>query len=94
LSRGEQKVLAKLSFVTCCLQIGVRCRDYSDVNLLAARRTYPFHFSRFDHAQELCLLAERDIADLVQENCPAVRQLKASNAIRPSIRESALPMSE
>lgn len=34
-------------------------------------------------------MAETDIADLVQENCPAVRQLKASNAIRPSILESA-----
>src|SRR5246127_2758520 len=87
--QAEEKVFTKLSSLTCNFQIDIRGRDQSHVNLFAARRTDALHFSRFNHAQELSLLAQRYITDLVEEDCPVVRQFKAADPVSASIRERA-----
>src|SRR2546423_11767014 len=92
--KPKQQVFAKLSVVTRTVQITIRRRDHAHIDFLALGGTHTFHFAGLNYAQELGLLSERHVADFVKKNGPAVRQLKASNAIRPSIREGALHMSE
>ena len=49
---------------------------------------------RLEHAQELLLLAQRDVGDLVEEERAAVGQLEPADAILPGVGERALHVAE
>jgi len=54
----------------------------------------PLEFLLLEDAEELRLELERDVADLVEEERPAVRQLEASDSLRDRARESATLVAE
>ena len=78
------KVFAKLPARYECGQVAMRCRDHANIdrNGLAAADAGDHSF--LQHAQQFCLCLQREIADLVEEECAVVGLLKTSDA--PLIR--------
>ena len=60
------------------LEVAVRGRNDAHVDLLGARRSDALELPFLQHAQELDLDVRRQIADLVEEDRAAVRQLEAA----------------
>src|SRR5579864_716168 len=61
----EKKILAELSCLTCCGKVRVGGRKHAYVHSARAGGTYSLDLARFKNAQELGLLAKRNVADLV-----------------------------
>src|SRR5207253_3689410 len=68
-------------------EISVGRRDESDVDSFGARAAEPFELLLLEHAQQLRLELERNVADFVEEEGPAVRQLEAPDPLRDGARE-------
>jgi hypothetical protein len=50
--------------------------------------------TRLQDAQQFGLLANRNIADFIEEDCAAMCQLKASDAVRFGVGEGSFDMSK
>ena len=59
-----------------------------------ARRADALELAGLEHAQQLGLLAERDVGDLVEEQRAAVGQLEAADAVALGVGERALHVAE
>ena len=76
------------------MQVDVGGGDHPHIDLLGARRADAFDLSRLQHAQQLGLLAIGNVADLVEKDGAAVRQLEASDAVGLGVGECAFHMAE
>src|SRR5690606_20805372 len=70
------QVLAEVPALDLLLEIAVRRRDQPDVYLERLDATDPLELALLDRAQELDLHLDRDLADLVEEQRAAVRELE------------------
>src|ERR1700683_1702016 len=86
----KQQILTELSGSASCGKIAIGGREHANVDPTGARRSHPLDFARFQNAQQFCLLAQGNIADLVEKNGAPVRQFETPDAIGTSIGECTL----
>ncbi len=67
-------------------EIAVGRRDEPDVDADGAVAAQPLELLFLQHAQEFRLQLERDVADLVEEQRAAVRQLEPADLLRDGAR--------
>src|SRR6185369_4156930 len=91
---AEKQVLAEFSGAHFGGQIRIRRRDQAHARVISPGRADAFEFSRLNRAQQLRLLAHRNVADLVHEQRTAVRELEAAGAIALRIGERATDVTE
>src|SRR5207245_10871795 len=68
--------------------------DQACIGSQVARASQPFELPFLEHAQQLVLKLERDVADLIQKYRSAIGQLKAADALRDSAGKSAFLVAE
>ena len=88
------EILAKRAIADLALEIAVRRRDHPDVDLHRVGPAHALELALLQHAQELDLDLERHVADLVEEQRPAVRQLEAARPPTHGAGERALLVPE
>src|SRR6266446_3814485 len=76
------------------VEVAIRRRDDAHVDAPRPRAAEPLEFLLLKDAEELRLELERDVADLVEEERPAVCQLEASDPLRDRAREGAALVAE
>ena len=76
------------------LEVAVSGRDDSDVDVHGFRASEPFDLPLLEHAQQLDLNVERQVADLVEKDRRVVRELEASDLSRQRSGERALLAAE
>ena len=86
----EVQVIAKQLFLHLLLQIAVRGHHDSNVHVDRLRSPHPFESLFFQHPQQLRLNRQRQLANLVQKQRSAVRQIHFSHFARGRTRERAL----
>src|SRR6185295_20289020 len=91
---AEVQVLAELLRRNRGLQLLVGGGDDAHVDVQRLRTADTLESFLFERAQDLRLKAERQIADLVQEQRSAMRQLEASRLPCGCAREGAFLMAE
>src|SRR5205823_5076772 len=75
-------------------EVPVRGCDYPDVDSFGARAAETLELPLLEHPQQLRLQLERDVADLVEEERPAVGQLETADPLRDGPGESAALVAE
>src|SRR5579863_10221550 len=75
-------------------QIAIRCRNQAGIGTQSARAAKTLEFALLQDAQKLRLKLERDFSDLIEEDRPAMGQLKASYSLADRAREGAFFMAE
>ena len=88
------EVLAETPLRHRMLQVRVRRRDEANVHRDRAPRPDAHDLPLLEHAEQLHLRLEREIADLVEEERPAVRSLEPARLARERARERALLVTE
>src|SRR5690242_20661366 len=88
------EILAELPRAHVRLEIPVRRRDEAEVDLDLLRAADATEAARLEHVQELRLELRRQLADLVEKECPAVRDLDQSALALARIRERAALIAE
>src|SRR6185436_16005131 len=83
---------AKATFVHLRLEVAVGGRNHANVDRDSLIAADAFHLAAFERAQQLWLKLERKLADLVEEDRPAVRALERTFASRRGSREGAFFM--
>ena len=91
---AEQQILAEAARRHFFVRIGVGRRQQAHVDAPRVRRSDPLEFAGLQHAQQLVLLAQRDVGDLVEEQRAAVGQLEAADAIDLGVGERAFDVAE
>src|SRR5262249_46310078 len=75
-------------------EVPVGCRDQPHVHLDRARATEALEFLLLEHPQELRLELEGNLADLVEEERPAVGHFEPADLLRDRPREGAALVTE
>src|SRR5690349_23903832 len=78
---SEVQVLAELAFPNELLERPMRCRDDARLGPAGTLAAHGIELPILQHAQQLRLEGGRCVADLVEENGAALRQLEASAPI-------------
>ena len=81
-AQAVEQVLAKAAVGDGLLEIAVRRRDDAHVDRVRAVVADPLVLALLQHAQQLALQIERDLADLVEEDRAAVGELEAARRDR------------
>src|SRR5581483_12074324 len=89
-----EDILAEASGGDLGLEVAVRRRDDPDVDGDRLRPADPLELPILEHAEQLRLRLEGQLADLVEEERAAVGQLEAADAPRVGPREGALLVPE
>src|SRR5262245_16759860 len=89
-----EEVLAEAAVAYRRAQVAVRGRDEASVDRDRARPAHAVEARLLERAQELRLGRERHLADLVEEERAAVRELEAAGLARRRARERALLVAE
>ena len=76
------------------MQIAVRRRNHAHVDLRRPRRADRLELPLLEHAQQLHLHVERQLADLVEEDRPVVRELEPPRLALDRAGERALLVTE
>ncbi len=87
--QAEVEVLAKASFAHGTLEILVRRRDHAHVDGERPGAAHAHHLALLEHAEHLGLHGEAHVADLVEEEGPAVRPLDEPRALLDARRHAA-----
>src|SRR5690606_11853812 len=90
----EVEILAEAALLDLAAQIAVRRGDDPHVDLARLLLADALERAFLDHAQELALKLERDLADLVEEEGASVRKLEAADAVAQRAGERALHVAE
>src|SRR6267378_1045896 len=89
-----EEVVAKPAAPHRVLEIAIGGRDDTDVGARGRAGADGLEFPLLQHAEELHLRVERELADLVEENRAAVGDLEASQSAFERARERALQVPE
>src|SRR5690606_35942553 len=90
----EVEILAEAALLDLAAQVAVRRGDDPHVDLARLLLADALERAFLDHAQELALKLERDLADLVEEEGASVRKLEAADAVAQRAGERALHVAE
>ena len=90
----EVEVLAETAAIHLALEIAVGRADDANVHLARARLPDPADLARLERAQELRLKLDRQLADLVEEDGPAVGRLECPDAVAVGAGEAAANVTE
>ena len=90
----EQQVLAELPLLGRFGEVLVGRRDDAHVYRDRSLAAEPLDHAGLEHAQQLRLRLEAQVADLIQEQGPAIRQLEAAHAPLGGAREGAALVAE
>ena len=74
------QILAKCPFMHGLVEISIRRCDNTNIDLDRHRAANPLKLSLLQHPQQLGLYVRGKLPDLIEEDCAAVSQLKATNA--------------
>ena len=88
------QVFPKAACFNLSLQVSVRGRNHPHMDLHRPQAAHRVNGSLLQNTQQLDLHVQRQVADLVQENCSAVGQLKATHPVCHSACESAFAVAE
>ena len=88
------QVFAETAFPHQLLQVHIRGADQADIHRNGLGTAHTHHASVLDHPQQLGLQVQRNIADFVQEQRPAVGLLKLAYMARMGIGEGAFYVAE
>src|SRR5437773_10764737 len=75
-----KQVFAKFSLLNHLLEFAIGGSDQAGIGVNSPCASQPLEFSLLEHAQQLGLKLERDVADLIQNYRSALGQLKAVNS--------------
>src|SRR5271154_4398749 len=89
-----EQILAEGSLGGRSKKIAVSCSDHTHVDLDQIRTAEPFELMFLEDTQQLRLQIRRHVADLVQEDCSAVRELETADAAIDRAGEGSLLMTE
>src|SRR4030095_13231187 len=78
--QAVKQVSAKLLLLNHLPQIAIGGCNQACIGSQGARDSPPFELPFLEHAQQLGLKLERDVADLIQKYRSAISQLKAADA--------------
>src|SRR4029077_1051596 len=92
--QAEKKIFAELSRLACCRKVCVGGRKHAYVHSARAGGTHSLDLARFKNAQELGLLAKRNVADFIQKKGAAVSKLEPADAVGARVCECALDMAK
>ena len=76
------------------MQLGVGGGENAHVDAAGLRRAYALQLAGLKHAQQLGLLAQRDVGDLVQKKRAAVGQFEAADAVGARVGKCAFHVAE
>ena len=91
---AEVQVLPEATAVDLALQVAIRGADDAHVDLAGSRLTDAADLAGLDGSQQLGLQLERQLADLVEEDRPAVGGLEGAHAVAVGPREAAAQVTE
>src|SRR5438094_9249891 len=89
-----KQVCAKFPLLNHLLEFAIGGCDQACIGSQRARASQAFELPFLEHAQQLGLKLELDVADLIQKYRSAIGQLKAADALRDSAGKSAFLVSE
>ena len=78
----EVQILAERALVDLVAQIAVGRREHADVDLVRAIAADALDLALLEHAQQLGLQRDVELADLVEEDRAAVGLLEAADVLR------------
>src|SRR5437016_3079302 len=90
----KKQVLPEAASFSLRIYVCVCCSDDTRTNASSMRRADSLHFSRLQHAKQLCLQIQRNVCDLVKKERAAIGKFKTADAVSPRVSESALHMAE
>ena len=90
----EKQILPEAACFRFGIHICVCCGDNARANPSSMRRTYTLHFSRLQHAKQLCLQIQRNVRNLVEEECAAISEFETPDAVSARVSEGALHMAK
>ena len=94
LVQAGEEIAAELPLLHVLVQIAVRRAHDADVHVLGRRRAEREDLARLEDAQELRLRVERHVADLVEEERPAVGELDEPGLVAVGAGERAAAVAE
>src|SRR6267142_3358212 len=89
-----KQVFAKFPLLNHLLEFAIGGRDQACIGSQCACASQTFELPFLEHAQQLGLKLERDVADLIQKYRSAIGQLKAADALSDRAGKSAFLVSE
>src|SRR5437762_7636689 len=89
-----KQVVAKFPLLNHLSEFAIGGCDQACIGSQGARASQPFELPFLEHAQQLGLKLERDVADLIQKYRSAISQLKAADALSNSAGKSAFLVAE
>src|SRR5882672_1608596 len=92
--QAVKQIFAKCLLLNHLPQIAISGCDQACIGSQRARASQTFELPFLEHAQQLGLKLERDVADLIQKYRSAIGQFKAADALRDSAGKSAFLVSE
>src|SRR5437667_5142425 len=87
--QAEQQILAKAATVHLVVEIHVCGRDESHVHFAGLGGPDALDLARLKHAEKLRLLGKSEVADLIEKERSAIRELETPHPIRFGVGERA-----
>src|SRR4029079_16845351 len=88
------EIVPELAELDRLAELAVSGGEHPHVHPYRLGAAHPEERPAFEHAEQLHLHAERDLADLVQKDCPLVRELESPQAPLGRAGERALFVTE
>ena len=92
--QAEIEIFAEGALVDLFAQVAIGCREHADIDLVRAIAADALDLALLEHAQELGLQRDVELADLVEEDRAAVGLLEAAGVLRDRAGEAALLVAE
>src|SRR5437667_10850290 len=92
--QAVKQIFANFLLLNHLPQIAIGGCDQACIGSQGARASQAFELPFLEHAQQLGLKLERDVADLIQKYRSAIGQLKAADALSDSACKSAFLVAE
>ena len=79
---AEEQILAESSALDLLLEVTIGRGDQADIDVAGAFVADPLEITLLQHAQQLALQLQRDLADLVEKQRAAVGEFEAANNVK------------
>src|SRR5437870_4277509 len=92
--QAVKQIFAKFLLLNHLSEVAIGGCDQVGIGVNSPCASQPLEFSLLEHAQQLGLKLQRNVADLIQKYRSAIGQLKAADALRDSAGKSAFLVPE
>ena len=92
--QAEKEILAKIAGRYFLVHLRIGRRQHAHVHTPRLRRAHTFEFARFQHAQQLGLLAQGNVGDLIEKQRAVIGKLESADAIGAGVCECAFYVAE